>query len=347
MFEQNLLLPNALRLESRAFRACVIDQTSKLPLALAYAREKYPAVNTFPLGQGSNVILANTVEKIVLLMQTKGIECIREDKSHVIIKVAAGENWHNFVISALTNGWHGLENLALIPGTIGAAPVQNIGAYGVEVERFIQSVEVYDLQGHAHKLSTADCHFAYRDSLFKREPGLTISSVTFKLFKQPKIKADYPALAEWLDDKGISTPLPADIAKAVIAVRSAKLPDVEQYGNVGSFFKNPIVNQQTVRELRRQIDNLVAFAANNTDKKSAVEHVEQHTFKLSAAQLIDAAGCKEWPPGPVVCWSTQPLVLVNNSAHYATEVLEFAEKIQQEIESKYSIQLEIEPSIVV
>ncbi len=292
------------------------------------------------LGEGSNVVLAPELARTVVLMRIRGISADQRGDD-VEVTVAAGENWHQLVMWSVTAGFCGLENLALIPGSAGAAPVQNIGAYGVELADLLVSVEALDLSsGNLLTLSREDCCFGYRDSLFKQERGrYAITRLTLRLRRDQQPTLNYPDLLAELENRSITSPGIADVANAVISIRQAKLPDPAKVANVGSFFKNPLVTEQHLKLLMKSHPTLKSFPVSEPD-----DGVEYH--KLSAAQLIDLAGFKQRGTELVGVWPKQPLVIVNHAAPTAMPILEFADRIQREVERRFQIQLEIEPDLI-
>ncbi len=238
--QANLPIPNTLALPSTAQIGTRATSTADVKDALAYAKRH--ALTFLALGEGSNVIATRSVEKFVCLMALTGLQTVAETDHDIVLRIAAGENWHDVVARTLTQNWFGLENLALIPGSVGAAPVQNIGAYGVEISSFIEAVEVLDDEGEMQLLDAPACQFSYRDSIFKRNRHWVITAVRLRLNKQPNVIVEYPELRDQLHKQGIVQPAPKDVFAAVQAVRRAKLPDVNKAPNAGSFFKNPIVS---------------------------------------------------------------------------------------------------------
>jgi UDP-N-acetylmuramate dehydrogenase len=235
----------------------------------------------------------------------------------------------------LQQGYSGLENMALIPGSVGAAPVQNIGAYGVELSNLLQTVTVMDLQnGEIHRLGVDDCAFGYRDSLFKKQRHrFAILDVTLRLSVTPTLNVEYPDLQAELKAMQINNPLPAEVAEAVMRVRKRKLPDPGIHPNVGSFFKNPVVSPALEVRLRQQFPQLKSF-------------VSAQGVKLAAAQLIDLAGWKRKSAYGVMVWPDQPLVLVNQQATDGARVLQFAESIARDVLERFGVRLEIEPDTI-
>lgn len=326
---EDLTIPNTFAVPASA--AMGTRATSIADVQAAQRRAKQAGLSFIALGEGSNVLPHSTVNRFVCLMQLRGLDVVEQSSTNVVVRVAAGENWHTLVQHSLAQGWFGLENLSLIPGSVGAAPVQNIGAYGVELSRFVKSVEVLDPAGRPATLTRSECKFAYRDSLFKSEPGLVIVAVKLELSTRPAIVVDYPELQDAL--AGTPAPTPAQVAQAVTQIRRAKLPDPEQTPNAGSFFKNPVVSAVQAADLVAEHPHLNAFTV-------------PEGMKLSAAQLIDLAGWKSKPDAEVACWPRQPLVLINTGKATARSVLRFAEQIRVDIERRYGVQLELEPSVL-
>jgi len=318
---------NTLATESIATFGICATSTEQIITAREYAKKQ--RLKFIALGEGSNIISHKQVKALVCQISLQGIEILHESKANVILEVAAGENWHRLVQHCTTKGWYGLENLSLIPGSVGAAPVQNIGAYGIEVASFIESVTILNERNEIQSLSAQACGFSYRESIFKKCKDKIIVSVTMRLTKNPAVVIEYAEL-KYLLAKNKSSPTPADVASAVMALRSAKLPDPQMVPNVGSFFKNPVISSADASRLRDQHPDLKMF------------HVGDGV-KLSAAQLLDQAGWKERQEHGVKCWRMQPLVLTNSDNASAMEILQFAETIQRNIQLKYGVALELEP----
>ena len=284
------------------------------------------------LGGGSNLILSGRFDGLCLQIASRGIKSEPLDNDRVRVCAQAGENWHRFVEYCLDNGWHGLENLALIPGTVGAAPIQNIGAYGVEVKDFLHHVEVWDRkQAKRIQLSCAQCRFGYRESLFKSgEPGrYVVLSVSFDLLTHYRPKLGYAGLA---DHPGTASD-PRALFDAVVELRRAKLPDPEQLPNAGSFFKNPVVSLKQFEQLKSEYPQLVAYP-------------DSQGMKLAAGWLIDRAGWKGYRDGAVGVHQHQALVLVNYGGADATQLLALAAEIQADVATRFGVALEIEPRTV-
>jgi UDP-N-acetylmuramate dehydrogenase len=334
--ESNLTIPNTFALRAEADRGCIALRDEDIREAHEYAAHHDLPISL--VGEGSNILPRAQVHRFVCVIRTRGIEVVAEDAEHVFVRVAAGENWHAFVMRCLTESWFGLENLALIPGSVGAAPVQNIGAYGVEVARSIECLEVLTGDGERFELNPQDCDFRYRDSVFKRTPHYAILNVTFRLNKVAAPVHDYPELQHELDTMGHGeAATPKQVAQAVISIRQRKLPAPDKHPNVGSFFKNPIVPQAAAVSLQQRLSGLQMYA---------VPEVGAEVVKLSAAQLIDRAGWKSKPAAHIACWPQQPLVLVNTGGASDDEVFAFAAAIQADIKARYGVELELEPSLL-
>lgn len=288
------------------------------------------------LGSGSNILFTKQFEGLVIKIEITGILKIKESASDVILQVGAGENWTHFVSYCVQKSWGGLENLSLIPGTVGAAPIQNIGAYGVEVCEHIVSVTTYDTVNNSWvELTQQACDFGYRNSLFKKEKNrYIVCAVQFKLSKQPILRTDYGAIKAVLHDRGISNPSVESIANAVIFIRSNKLPDPKKLGNAGSFFKNPIITKTQYDHLILQFPNLMTYPINDT------------TYKIAAGWLIEACGWKGVIENQVGCYKDQALVIVNFGATKGKAILDFSETIILSVQDKFGVLLEREVNIV-
>ncbi|MEM9621798.1 MAG: UDP-N-acetylmuramate dehydrogenase [Pseudomonadota bacterium] len=331
----DFVIPNTLALQSRAQWGARMTCVDDLQELLSFCAAQNCAMQV--VGEGSNIVAHSRVQGCVGVMANRGIRVLEETASSVLLYVEAGENWHQFVMHCLTAGWHGLENLALIPGTVGATPVQNIGAYGVEIAEFVHAVHVVDRAGRVHDLDPADCAFGYRDSVFKNGNDAIIHAVSLRLHKHNRVHIEYPELQSWLEDNQLLEPTPQQVAQAVIAIRASKLPDPAQVPNAGSFFKNPVVSQSHARRLQHRYPELKWYPQDNATGAMA---------KLSAAQLIDLSGGKQRLGGPVGCWPRQPLVLVNHTADEAAQVIDFAATLQSAVWRQFEVQLEVEPSLL-
>ncbi|HZX29564.1 MAG TPA: UDP-N-acetylmuramate dehydrogenase [Telluria sp.] len=324
---------NTFGIDARARLYVRVDEPGQLEAALAD-----PALAALPrlvLGGGSNLLLTRDFDGLVLHMCTRGREIVGEDGAHVLVRAAAGENWHGFVQWTLEQGLGGLENLSLIPGTVGAAPIQNIGAYGAETRDVFHSLTVYDpVAGARRVLDGAACRFAYRDSVFKHADGrhLIILDVTFALPKawQPNLR--YAELAQEL--AGVAAPSARQVSAAVIAIRQRKLPDPAVIGNAGSFFKNPVVSRAQCEELLARYPNLVHHAQ------------ADGTEKLAAGWLIDQCGWKGKALGAAGVYPKQALVLVNLGGASGADVVALARAIQADVLARYGVALEPEPVFI-
>lgn len=288
------------------------------------------------LGGGSNVVLAPEVSGLTIKVDSKGIKLLQETAEHYVVEVEAGECWHDFVLYSVKQGWYGLENLALIPGTVGAAPVQNIGAYGVELDQRLHSVLAWNLhEAKLYDLAVDECGFAYRDSFFKQAALGTwlIVAVRFLLTKTWQPVLHYPDLQSYPSLSSESTAL--DVFHAVVDIRQRKLPDPAHIANAGSFFKNPVVSNATLQHIRERYPEVKAYAQ------------KDGRYKLAAAWLIDKAGWKAKPMGSVAMHAQQALVLTNVGGATATDVQQLAAAIQADIYARFKVELEQEPVNIV
>jgi UDP-N-acetylmuramate dehydrogenase len=288
------------------------------------------------LGGGSNVVIHNIMNAMVLINRIPGIELVREDFEHVYIRVGAGLEWDQVVQYSLAHHWYGLENLSIIPGTAGACPIQNVGAYGVEIKDFFHELEAVDLHtSEIRTFSHSDCKFGYRDSIFKNacKDKFAIVSITLKLNKTPKLNISYSSLRQALHPVETASLTPLDVRKAVIEIRTKRLPSVTQIGNVGSFFTNPTIDAAVYHELTEQYDDLTGNAVNNNQ------------YKLSAGWLIAKCGWQAYREDNIGVYPHNPLVLVNHGAGTSMELLTLAHKITASVREKFAIQLEMEPRI--
>lgn len=288
------------------------------------------------LGGGSNMLLTGDIEGTVLHNQIMGREVVSEDENHVVLRIGAGENWHEFVLYAVDKNWGGIENLSLIPGCVGASPMQNIGAYGVEIKDVLEEVEALHIQTlELHKFSNEACKFGYRESIFKRElkGQFIITHVSFRLSKQAKINADYGAIQDVLDHHGVKQPTIQDISRAVIEIRSSKLPDPKELGNAGSFFKNPIVPKSLFLEIKSNYPLVPSYG------------VDENTLKIPAGWLIETAGWKGKKLGNCGVHEKQALVLVNFGGASGQEILKLSEDIIRDVKQKFGIELEREVNV--
>lgn len=287
------------------------------------------------LGGGSNLVFTKDFIGTVIRVCSKGIRC-SEDKDYYRLEVEAGENWHQLVTMTVTKGMAGLENLALIPGSVGAAPIQNIGAYGMEFASVCDWVEYFDRQdGQIKRLAAADCQFGYRDSIFKNalQDRAVILAVGIKLAKDWQANLAYQPLGSLRAADGTKKVTPRQIYDRVCSVRRAKLPDPARIGNVGSFFKNPLISQDHYQTLLKQFPGIVAFPQ------------KDNSIKLAAAWLIDTAGLKAATIGDAAVYPSQALVIINRGKASGLDVYLLAEHIINRILDEFAIRLEIEPKI--
>lgn len=306
-----------------------------------------PDAKCFVLGGGSNLVLTRDIDATVLHMQSRGVVVYDETASHVIVGVQAGEVWHELVMHTVERGWMGLENLALIPGSVGASPVQNIGAYGVEVKDTLHKIKAWDRLKNAWAwLDAADCAFGYRDSVFKHEyldaertqARYVISKVFFKLLKDPtqwQPKLDYGDVAARVQAIAAEQTLtPAHVAQAIIEIRSSKLPDPTVLGNAGSFFKNPIVTAEQAAALKNAHPSLPSYPQ------------ADGTAKIAAGWLIEQAGFKGLRDGAVGVYDKQALVLVNHGGGTGAQLMAFAAQIERAVLAKFGVVIAPEPIVV-
>lgn len=302
--------------------------------ALQLARQR--GFELLVLGGGSNLLLTKDVDGLVLRIASQGLRLIRESAEQVVVEAEAGESWHPFVLWTLQQGLQGLENLSLIPGTVGAAPMQNIGAYGVEIKGVFAGLTAINRQtGEVREFALAECCFGYRDSLFKQQPGRwLILRVRFALKRTGDLYLDYGPLRQRLRDMAIENPTAIDVSRAVCSIRSEKLPDPARLGNAGSFFKNPLVSESLANELGLRFPGLAAYPA------------KAGRVKLAAGWLIERAGWKGFREGDAGIHALQALVLVNYGAATGNQLLALARKVQADIYSKFGVELEIEPNVL-
>ncbi len=300
--------------------------------ALSYAMAH--DVPLLVIGGGSNLLLTADIAALVLRMATRGIRVLSDDGSRVVIEAEAGEPWHPFVQHTLALGYSGLENLSLIPGTVGAARMQNIGAYGVEIKDVFAGLTALDRQtGELRDFTLEECNFAYRDSLFKQQPGRwLILRVRFQLDRVAHLHLEYGPVRQRLTEQGIEQPTPTDVSRAICSIRSEKLPDPAVLGNAGSFFKNPLVSAAIVAQIKAQHPDVVAYAQADGQ------------MKLAAGWLIERAGWKGFREADAGVHKMQALVLVNYGAATGLQLLDLAQRIQKDIAERFNVDLEMEPN---
>ncbi|KXZ64739.1 UDP-N-acetylenolpyruvoylglucosamine reductase [Acinetobacter venetianus] len=318
---------NTLNLNAIASHYIEIHHPNDVVDALAFAEQQ--SLNVLVLSGGSNVLLPQQIDALVLHLNIQGVDVIAEDERSVTVQVGAGQVWHDFVLYSTQQNWFGLQNLALIPGLVGASPVQNIGAYGVEAGEFIDSVQVYDRElKQFSSIVAQDCHFSYRHSIFKDRPNrYIIVAVTFKLLKHPDLKLNYGDLKQAVGDLLTAE----NLQNQVIHIRQSKLPDPKEFPNVGSFFKNPIVTQSDFDKIAQQFPNIPHYPQPNSN------------VKVAAGWLIDQTGWKGKQLGSVGMFHKQALVLVNYSDATLNDVRNTYQAVQIDVKQKFSIRLEPEP----
>lgn len=311
----------------------VVERMSDLPDLAAMQVFK----NEFlVLGGGANVLFTRDFSGYIVLMENKGIRKIAEDEDSVTLGVAAGEDWREFVKYCVDNLYYGVENLAGIPGKVGSCPVQNIGAYGTEVKSVIDKVYYFDVKEEAFKsLRNEECRFAYRDSVFKNElkSKAVIVEVVFKLSKKPAFNLSYSALKESLEKENVELTL-SNLYNLILEIRDAKLPNVDEVGSAGSFFKNPVVPLQQYEQLKSSFPNLVAYPQ------------PDGRMKLAAGQLIDMCGWKGVRQGDAGVYPKQALVLVNYGNASADDILNLCRQIQESVLEKFNVQIEPEVNFI-
>lgn len=335
MFQQNVSLKpfNTFSLEAKADHFKAFSSVEELKEALNHRK----GLDLLVLGGGSNILLTKDFNGLVLKNELKGIELVRETEEHYFVEAQAGENWHQFVLTAISNHWAGIENLSLIPGTVGAAPMQNIGAYGVEIEQVFEELKAVEIAtGDVHSFSHTDCQFGYRESVFKKElkGKYIITSVTFRLNKEPVFNTSYGAIKDTLDEMGVKELSIKAISDAVIQIRQSKLPNPEEIGNAGSFFKNPTVDKIDYEGLRAEFPGIPGY-----------QQPEQK-MKIPAAWLIEQAGWKGKTFGPIGVHKNQPLVLVNYGGGEGAKIKELAFEIQRSIATQFGVELTPEVNII-
>ncbi|NVO03900.1 MAG: UDP-N-acetylmuramate dehydrogenase [Bacteroidetes bacterium] len=289
------------------------------------------------LGGGSNLLFANDFEGIVLKINNKGIVVVSEDEDFVIVKAFAGEVWLEFVDYCVEKNWGGIENLALIPGNVGSCPVQNIGAYGVEVKDTLFEIDAFRISdGQKRTFKNSECNFGYRNSIFKQElkNQYIIEAVSFKLRKKPILNRTYQALEREIQILGIENPTIKDLSEIICKIRREKLPDPEEIGNAGSFFKNPTINSENFKKLISEFPNIAYFKQSDG------------SFKLAAAWLIEQCRWKGSRFGDAGVHKNQALVLVNYGNAKGTEIVELAKNIQKSVLENFRVHIEMEVNIV-
>lgn len=325
---------NTFGIDAKAQSYCDVRSSEDLVKIL----KEYYRKPLFVLGGGSNMLLTKDIEALVLHINLRGIEVVSETENTVVIKAMAGENWHNFVLWCLEHNYGGVENLSLIPGNIGTAPIQNIGAYGVELKDIFVSCEAINIENQSLKtFSKSDCNFGYRESIFKQDlkGKHIIVSVNFELTKSNhQLHTDYGVIRNELVVNGIESPTIQDISNAVIAIRQSKLPDPKEIGNSGSFFKNPVISIKEFQELELLFPDVPSYKISEDD------------VKVPAGWLIEKAGFKGKRFNDYGVHNKQALVLVNYGSANGKEIFELAQLIQKTVKILFNISIETEVNII-
>jgi UDP-N-acetylmuramate dehydrogenase len=328
------LLPyNSFHIDVNAAEFISVKSVDKLEEILARSGKEPQLI----LGGGSNLLFTKNIDGLVLKIDLSGIDEVREEPSHIYVRAGAGENWHEFVQYTIKRNWGGLENLSLIPGNVGAAPIQNIGAYGVELKDVFFELEAYDRkEKKVYAFGVNDCRFGYRDSIFKsaEKSRYIILNVTFLLNKIPVLKTSYGAIREELKKMRVQSPTIQDISLAVINIRRSKLPDPAEIANAGSFFKNPVVDQTFFLSLSKKYPDMPAYPH------------EDKSVKLAAGWLIEQCGWRGYRKGDAGVHVNQALVLVNYGKATGKEILELSEKVAQSVHKKFGVTLEREVNVI-
>lgn len=346
LHDADLRTRNSFGVAARAPLLVEVDDAAALPALFAG-----PLAGTAPmvLGGGSNVLFAGDPHVPLLALRGRRIALLDGIGDIARVRAEAGTPWHALVLWTLDQGLCGLENLALIPGTTGAAPIQNIGAYGVEVGEHVHAVEAFDrASGQVVRLRRGECAFAYRDSLFKRQPdAFVVTAVEFALSRTPRVWLDYAGLSEELAAAGVTTPTPRQVADAVVRIRQRKLPDPARVGNAGSFFKNPVVPGDAARALRAAHPSLPVYPLAPFPADAAAHgETPAAQAKLSAAWLIEQCGWKGHRDGDAGVSAAHALVLVNHGSASGAELLALARRIAASVRERFGVALEPEPRIV-
>jgi UDP-N-acetylmuramate dehydrogenase len=314
-----------------------VDIHSKEELQVLCSNFNLADRNILILGGGSNMLLTQDVDGMVIKISIKGIEVVTETDEHVWVKANAGEVWHDLVLWSIDKGYGGLENLSLIPGCVGASPMQNIGAYGVEIKHVFDQLEAVTLDGGELKIfHSAECKFGYRESIFKQEAKgkYAIVSVTFKLNKKPQVNTTYGAIQQTLEQNQITQPTIKQVSDAVIAIRSSKLPNPKVLGNAGSFFKNPEIASEQYQELKLKFPEIVGYPATNGN------------VKVAAGWLIEQCGWKGKRVGNTGSHKDQALVLVNYGGATGHEIWQLAMDIQHSVQQKFGVTIIPEVNVI-
>lgn len=318
---------NTFGIDNSARFFAVVKSISELKEALSWAKTQN--IKPLILGGGSNILLTQNQEALVIKIEIEGIKVVQENDEYLFVEVGAGVNWHEFVLYAIENDWAGIENLSLIPGTVGASPMQNIGAYGVEIKDVFSSLKALNKETlDVEEFNAAQCEFGYRESVFKHElkGKYVICSVVFRLRKKPEFHTEYGAIQETLEAAGVKELSIKAISDAVIQIRQSKLPDPKEIGNSGSFFKNPTISSAHFNTLKSEYPNIPGYP-------------NEEGVKVPAAWLIEQCGWKGKRFGEIGVHSKQPLVLVNYGNGDGNEIKNLAGKIQKSVLEKFEISI--------
>lgn len=313
------------------------DSLTQLEEIFETKKKLTPNPQLLTLGGGSNILFTQNFEGLVLKNEIKGIDVAKEDEEFIYVKAGAGENWHQFVLYCVNNNYAGVENLSLIPGNVGASPMQNIGAYGVEIKDVFYSLEGYHIQDKKLIVFTIDdCAFGYRESVFKNKyrNQFIITSVTYKLKKQPTFNTSYGAIEQELEKMDVTQLSIKAISDALINIRSSKLPNPKEIGNAGSFFKNPEIENSKFEMLHSKFPDIVGYNLSNGN------------VKLAAGWLIEQCGFKGYRNGDVGCYSKQALVLVNYGNAKGEDLFHLSTQIIASVNQKFGVELQREVNII-
>ena len=327
VFNASLLQYNTFGLDTKA--KIFVEARSVRDLAEILETKEWKSLPRFILGGGSNILLTQDIQALVIHNQITGIKEVAEDDEHVHLHVGAGEMWHDLVMYCVAREYAGIENLSLIPGTVGAAPMQNIGAYGVEVKNVIESVEAIETEtGLMRIFSNGECHFGYRESIFKKElkGKYIITGVNFILSKKPQFHIEYGDIRKTLEEEGVTELSIKAVSDAIISIRRSKLPDPKEIGNAGSFFKNPEITLEQYEKVKSGFSEIPGYP---TDLG----------VKVPAGWLIEKAGWKGYREGQAGVHTRQALVLVNYGGATGAQIKALSEKIQDSVELKFDIRL--------
>ncbi len=329
------------RMGSLARFFIVVNNTDELQGAFAFAESK--GLPVFVLGGGSNILLSETkmFEAVVIKIEMPGFSVQAEDENFVTVKVGAGENWDLVVARVVDMNLSGIEALSAIPGTAGATPIQNVGAYGREISDVLVSLEAYEIASNQLRtITTAECQFKYRDSIFKNEAKgqFVICSISIQLKKLADSEVpsvpDYPGVKKYFDEKGIGQPTLQQIRQAIIDIRAVKLPDPKQIASVGSFFKNPFVDKQRYEQLKKEFPNIIAF------------EMENGSYKIGAGWLLETLGYKGKQVGKLQFYPRNALVITNVGGAGFEELKSLVEETKTKVSEKYGIEIEMEPLVI-